>query len=436
MILKPMVRNNICINAHPLGCAKETERQIDYIHGKRQAYDRLEGPKAVLVMGCSTGYGLASRISAAFGFGAATVGVSFERSPSETSTGTPGWYNNRAFDAAADAAGLVSRSLDGDAFSKDDQGRASSQAAREMGLELRPGRLLARLARARRPRDRGALPLGIKPIGGTYRGRNVDVFTGELSFAEVQAATRGRGRSDRQGDGRRGLGALDRRPRGRASWRPGAATVAYSYIGPELSWPIYRDGTIGAAKAHLEATGQAHRPLRLGGRPLGLRLDQQGPRHQGELGDPRHSPLRVHPLQGDEGAGHPRGLRRPDRPALPRAALPVRAAESVPLDAEGRIRIDELEMGASVQAEVAARIAKVSARRTSPSSPTWRASGSTSSTSTASRSRASTTRRMSRRFGGPGDRSEGAVPRPRLRVEDVLRPQRSRTWAPPRRLLV
>ena len=123
MVIKPMIRSNICINAHPVGCAKETERQIAYVkaqkakRGIKGAKEGGAGPKTVLVLGCSTGYGLASRISAAFEYGADTIGVSFEHEATEKRAGTPGWYNNAAFDRAATAAGLRTITINGDAFS-------------------------------------------------------------------------------------------------------------------------------------------------------------------------------------------------------------------------------------------------------------------------------------------------------------------------------
>lgn len=106
MILKPMVRNNICINAHPAGCAAEVARQIRFARKRKDLSSERRGPVNVLVIGCSTGYGLASRIVAAFGYGARTYGVSYEKEATETKVGTAGWYNNRAFDEAASIAGI------------------------------------------------------------------------------------------------------------------------------------------------------------------------------------------------------------------------------------------------------------------------------------------------------------------------------------------
>ncbi|HIC35783.1 MAG TPA: bifunctional NADH-specific enoyl-ACP reductase/trans-2-enoyl-CoA reductase, partial [Gammaproteobacteria bacterium] len=113
MIIKPRIRGFICTTAHPVGCAANVSKQIDYVRG----LDTIRGPRNVLVVGCSSGYGLASRITSAFGCGSGTLGVSFEKAPSETKTGSAGWYNNAAFGRRAEQAGLYARTIDGDAFS-------------------------------------------------------------------------------------------------------------------------------------------------------------------------------------------------------------------------------------------------------------------------------------------------------------------------------
>jgi enoyl-[acyl-carrier protein] reductase/trans-2-enoyl-CoA reductase (NAD+) len=360
VILKPMVRNNICLNAHPIGCALETERQIDYIKGKSSAYKRLAGPCAVLVVGCSTGYGLASRISAAFGFGSATVGVSFERSPSATSTGTPGWYNNRAFETSAGAAGLPALSLDGDAFSKEMKARVV-RAARELALKF--DLVVYSLASpVRTDPETGELYKSvIKPIGTPYRGRNVDAFTGELSFAEVQPAT---GPETAQTvkvmggeDWEIWIAAL----RDAGVLAPKAITVAYSYIGPELSWPIYRDGTIGAAKAHLETSAKRLGSSATEGFKAYVSINKA-------LVTRASAVIPVIPLYVStlfkvmkERGIHEDCIAQMDRLYRERLyrGAPGQGPGSIPVDAEGRIRIDELEMGASVQAEVSARMMKI-----------------------------------------------------------------------------
>jgi enoyl-[acyl-carrier protein] reductase/trans-2-enoyl-CoA reductase (NAD+) len=354
VILKPMVRNNVCINAHPGGCAVETGRQIEFMRSKKLAYDRQSGPKAVLVLGCSTGYGLASRIAAAFGFGAVTLGVSFERGPSESSTGTPGWYNNRSFDAEAGAAGLVSRTFDGDAFSRAMKDQVIA-TAREMGLRF--DLVVYSLASpARADPETGAVYRSvIKPIGGVYRGKTVDPFSGFLSQAEVPPAT-----EDEIAQTVKVMGGEDwalwiEALRGSGLLAPDALTVAYSYVGPELSWPIYRDGTIGRAKAHLEAT--AKRLSATGGVKAYVSINKA-------LVTRASAVIPVIPLYVSilYKVMKERGIHEDCVDQIDRLFRDRLYSGSAPaLDAEGRIRIDELEMGAAVQAEVASRMARVDA---------------------------------------------------------------------------
>jgi enoyl-[acyl-carrier protein] reductase / trans-2-enoyl-CoA reductase (NAD+) len=367
MIPKPMIRSSICINAHPTGCARETERQIEYVEARRAAYSRIEGPRAVLVLGCSTGYGLATRIAAAFGFRAATVGLSYEKEPSETSTGTPGWYDNRAFDDAATAEGLPAISLNADAFSAEAKERVVA-AARELGLRF--DLVVYSLASPVRvdPATGVMHRSVIKPIGGAYRGRTVDPFTRELSFVDVQPATEAEA-----ADTVKVMGGED--------WElwiaalaeagvlaPGAKTVAYSYVGPRMTWPIYRDGTIGRAKAHLEET--AARLPAAGDRaaaaaglaPLGISAYVSVNK---ALVTRASSVIPVIPLymsilfrvMKDRGI-HEGCVEQMDR--LMRERLYLGKA-ATPVDEEGRIRLDELEMGQAVQAEVEERFRKIGA---------------------------------------------------------------------------
>ncbi len=359
MILKPMVRNNICLNAHPEGCARETLRQIEYVKARAEAYSRLEGPKAVLVIGCSTGYGLASRIASAFGFRAPTVGVSFERSPSDTKTGTPGWYDNRAFDEATAAAGLSAISLDGDAFSKDMKARVI-RAARDLGVKF--DLVVYSLASPVRPDpETGELYKSvIKPLGGAYRGRNVDVFTGELSFAEVQPASEAEAAHTVKVMGGEDWELWINALREAGALAAGAKTVAYSYIGPELSWPIYRDGTIGAAKAHLEGSAKRLTASAPDGLSAYVSINKA-------LVTRASAVIPVIPLYVSilfkvmkERGIHEDCVAQMDRLFRERLYLGASVRQAVPVDAEGRIRIDELEMGASVQAEVNSRLARIS----------------------------------------------------------------------------
>lgn len=259
MVIKPMIRSNICINAHPVGCAKETQRQIEYVkarkaeRGIKSAAEGGTGPKSVLVLGCSTGYGLASRIAAAFEYGATTIGVSFEKEGSEKKGGTPGWYNNLAFDQAAKAAGIPAVTLNMDAFSNECR-QAVIAEAKKMGITF--DLVVYSLASpVRTDPETGVLYKSVlKPFGKPYTGMTMDMMTGELSEMSAEPA------NDQEA-------AETVKVMGGEDWQlwieallkegllaEGCKTVAYSYIGPALSHAIYRDGTIGGAKKHLEKT--------------------------------------------------------------------------------------------------------------------------------------------------------------------------------------
>ncbi len=258
-IIKPMVRSNICINAHPIGCAKDTQNQIDWVvsqKAKKGIKSAKEGnakaPKTVLVLGCSTGYGLSSRITAAFEYGADTIGVSFEKEASEKKAGTPGWYNNLAFDKAAKKAGLKSVSLNMDAYS-DECRQAVIDEVKKFGTKF--DLVVYSLASPVRtdPDTKVMYRSVLKPVGKAFGGHALDVMTGKLTFMEAQPA---------EGDDI----ANTVKVMGGEDWERwikqlseadvlanGCVTVAYSYIGPVYSHAIYRDGTIGAAKKDLEA---------------------------------------------------------------------------------------------------------------------------------------------------------------------------------------
>jgi enoyl-[acyl-carrier protein] reductase/trans-2-enoyl-CoA reductase (NAD+) len=266
-----MVRNNICINSHPGGCAAAARRQIQYVRdtlagGKEPAAARSAAPpgspRLVLVIGCSTGYGLASRIAAAFGYGAATVGVSFEKPASESKPGTPGYYNNLTFDAEAAKAGLVSKTLDGDAFSdamKAETVKAVREAAAAAGVPPKIDLVIYSLASPVRtdPKTGVMYKSVIKPIGQSYAGKTIDMMTGKFITAgaepaseeEIQNTVKVMGGEDWE----LWMAALN----AAGLLAPAARTVAYTYIGPELSWAIYKNGTIGRAKADLERAAAA-----------------------------------------------------------------------------------------------------------------------------------------------------------------------------------
>ena len=257
MSMKPMLRSNICLNAHPQGCKKAVEDQITYT--KKRAASHQAGataPKNVLVVGCSGGYGLASRITAAFGYGAATIGVSYEKAGSEKKWGTPGWYNNLAVDAAAKEAGLVSVTIDGDAFSDGIKTQVIDEA-KKLGIKF--DLIVYSVASSVRtdPETGVTYRSVLKPFGKPFTGKTLDPFTGVLTEITAEPATdeeaaatvKVMGGEDWQRWIEK-LGAAD-------VLAQGCITVAYSYIGPEATQALYRKGTIGKAKEHLEATAQA-----------------------------------------------------------------------------------------------------------------------------------------------------------------------------------
>jgi len=251
-VIKPMVRSNICINSHPIGCAKDTLRQIEYVKTKKASRKITKTPKNVLVLGCSTGYGLASRIAAAFEYGADTIGVSFEKEGSEKKGGTPGWYNNLQFDKSAKEAGLKTFTLNMDAFS--DECRAEViKIAKENAMKF--DLVIYSLASPVRtdPDTKVMYRSVIKGIGQEFKGAALDMMTGALSemvapIAEgddIPNTVKVMGGEDweRWIDQLKAADVLNE----------GCRTLAYSYIGPKYTHAIYRDGTIGTAKKDLEA---------------------------------------------------------------------------------------------------------------------------------------------------------------------------------------
>ncbi len=250
-VVQQKTRGFICINAHPGGCAKAVESQIDHILASRPG--GVSGPASALVIGASTGYGLASRVALAFGFKAKTLGLFFEKPPSAKRTATAGWYNSAAFERRAREAGLYAASLNGDAYSDELKHAAADRIRRDMGkVDI----VIYSLASPRRvnPRTGETLASALKPIGQSYSGKTIDLGSGEVTTATVEPAT--------EDEIRQTVAVM-----GGEDWRwwidllleqellaPGARTLAYSYIGPQLTWPIYRNGTIGRAKQDLERT--------------------------------------------------------------------------------------------------------------------------------------------------------------------------------------
>jgi enoyl-[acyl-carrier protein] reductase/trans-2-enoyl-CoA reductase (NAD+) len=243
------MRGFICLTAHPKGCEQSVKNQIEYIKSKGS----IEGAKKVLVIGASTGFGLASRITSAFGSNASTIGVFFEKPPSEGKTASPGWYNSAAFEKLAHEAGLYAKSINGDAFSKEIKQQTIDLIKADLGqIDL----VIYSLASpVRMNPNTGVLHRSVlKPIGSSFTNKTVDFHTGIVSNISIEPCN--------EEDIANTVAVM-----GGEDWSmwmedlkaanllaPGAKTVAYSYIGPSLTEAVYRKGTIGRAKDHLEAT--------------------------------------------------------------------------------------------------------------------------------------------------------------------------------------
>jgi enoyl-[acyl-carrier protein] reductase/trans-2-enoyl-CoA reductase (NAD+) len=253
MIVAPKIRGFICTTAHPEGCARHVAEQIEVVKSRGPV---AHGPKKVLVIGSSTGYGLSSRIAAAFGSQAATVGVFFERPGEAGRTATAGWYNTAAFEREAAAAGLYARSFNGDAFSDAMKAEVIEAIKGDLG---QVDCVIYSLASPRRthPKTGEVFKSVLKPIGEVYTNKNLNTTTGVVNEITIEPAE---GDEVAQTiavmggeDWELWMEALD----AAGVLAPGVRTVAYSYIGPSVTWPIYKNGTIGRAKEDLERVQRA-----------------------------------------------------------------------------------------------------------------------------------------------------------------------------------
>jgi len=253
MVIKPKIRGFICTNAHPVGCAEHVQEQINYVKAQGPLSN---APKNVLVIGASTGYGLASRITAAFGGGAKTLGIFFEKEGSERKTGSAGWYNTAAFQAAAEEAGLWSKNINGDAFSNEIKQKAIDTIKADLGkIDL----VVYSLASPRRtdPNTGETYSSTLKPIGSDITTKNLNTSKRVIDEVTVEAAS--------QEDIDNTIKVM-----GGEDWEmwidalkeadvlaDNFKTTAYTYIGKELTWPIYGHATIGKAKEDLDRATQA-----------------------------------------------------------------------------------------------------------------------------------------------------------------------------------
>ena len=250
MIIEPKIRGFICLTAHPKGCEQNVVNQIDYVKSK----EPVKGPSKVLIIGASTGFGLASRITSAFGSNAATVGVFYEKPPAPGKTASPGWYNSAAFEEQAHKAGLYAKSINGDAFSDEVKQKTIELIKADLGqVDL----VIYSLASPRRTNPKTGITHNsvLKPIGDTtFSNKTVDFHTGKVSEVSIAPANEEEientvavmGGDDWE------MWITDLKAAGLLA--EGAVTVAYSYIGPSVTEAVYRKGTIGRAKDHLEAT--------------------------------------------------------------------------------------------------------------------------------------------------------------------------------------
>ncbi|SEQ10417.1 enoyl-ACP reductase FabV [Flavobacterium urocaniciphilum] len=249
MIIEPRMRGFICLTAHPEGCAQNVKNQIEYVKSK----GKIEGAKKVLVIGASTGFGLASRITSAFGCDAATIGVFFEKEPSEGKTATPGYYNSAAFEVEAEKAGLYAKSINGDAFSNEIKQQTIDLIKKDLGqVDL----VIYSLASpVRLHPTTGVLHRStLKPIGDKFTNKTVDFHTGNVTEISIEPATQEDIDNTVVVMGGEDWSMWMKAMKEAGVLANNAMTVAYSYIGPEVTEAVYRKGTIGRAKDHLEAT--------------------------------------------------------------------------------------------------------------------------------------------------------------------------------------
>lgn len=249
MIIEPRMRGFICLTAHPDGCAQSVKNQIQYVQSK----GTIDGAKKVLVIGASTGFGLASRITSAFGSGAATIGVFFEKEPAEGKTATPGWYNTAAFEQEAHKAGLYAKSINGDAFSNEIKQKTIDLIKADLG---QVDMVIYSLASPVRLHPvTGVLHRSVlKPIGSTFTNKTVDFHTGNVTQVSIEPANQEDIDNTVVVMGGEDWAMWMEAMQQAGVLADGVTTIAYSYIGPEVTEAVYRKGTIGRAKDHLEAS--------------------------------------------------------------------------------------------------------------------------------------------------------------------------------------
>ena len=339
------MRGFICLTSHPKGCEQNVKNQIEYIKSKGP----IDGAKKVLVIGASTGFGLASRITSAFGSNAATIGVFFEKPPVEGKTASPGWYNSAAFETEAHKAGLYAKSINGDAFSNEIKKQTLDLIKADLGqIDL----VIYSLASPVRQNPvTGVLHRSVlKPIGQTFTNKTVDFHTGKVSEVSIEPCTEEEIENTIAVMGGEDWSMWMDALQSENLLAEGATTVAYSYIGPSLTEAVYRKGTIGRAKDHLEATAfSITDSLKSIGGKAYVSVNKA-------LVTQASSAIPVIPLyisllykiMKEEGI-HEGCIEQIQRLFQDR----LYNGSDVPVDEKGRIRIDDWEMRDDVQAKVA-----------------------------------------------------------------------------------
>lgn len=249
MVVQPKVRGFICTTAHSVGCEKAVLEQINYVKSK----GKLSNTKKALIIGASTGYGLGSRISAAFGSGAATIGVMFDKEGSANKTGTAGWYNTKAFEKFAAQDGLYAKSINGDAFSDECKKEVIDLIKSDLGkVDL----VVYSVAAPRRTVGDVTYKSVLKTTDGVYTNKTIDLRNNTISEVSIEPATEEEVEATVKVMGGEDWEAWIDALKAADALEDNAVTVAYSYIGPEVTHPIYFDGSIGRAKAHLFETAK------------------------------------------------------------------------------------------------------------------------------------------------------------------------------------
>ncbi len=345
MIIESKIRGFICLTSHPKGCERNVINQIDFIKSK----GKINGPKNVLVIGASTGFGLASRITCAFGSNASSIGVFFEKPPQEGRPASPGWYNSAAFQQEAKKAGLYAKSINGDAFSDEVKTKTIDLILKDLGkIDL----VIYSLASPVRTHPKTGVThrSRLKPIGQSFTNKTVDFHTGIVTDITIEPCT--------EADIENTVAVM-----GGEDWQMwmdalvkadalsnGAMTVAYSYIGPSITEAVYRKGTIGKAKDHLEATAfKITDSLKALNGKAYVSVNKA-------LVTQASSAIPVIPLyisllykKMKEAGTHEGCIEQIQRLFSER----LYSGHSIPTDEKGRIRIDDLEMSEGIQSKIA-----------------------------------------------------------------------------------